>query len=124
LADTYPVVTACSYALFHAPFFAMEHGTTPASERAANPESQFLAALPHSFRSFAQVCGYPPNQAFIGNVSPRKLPQRPWHTVPGAAAPDAARGSMGRIVGETTLYALMKLCDSFDLVALETGFRD
>jgi len=125
LADTFPLVTASSYALFHAPFFAVEHGTTPASERLANPDSPFLAALPRSLRTFAQVCAYPPHQAFIGNVSPRDMPQRPWHTVlPSTASGDAARGKMGRIVGETTLYALMKLCDAFDLVSLGTEFRD
>ncbi len=123
MADTLPVVTACSYALFHAPFFTVAHGTTPASERTANPESEFLKALPRSLRSFAQVCAYPPHQAFIGNVSPKSLPQRPWHTVPGTAAQGGA-GAFGRILPESMLYALMKLSDSFDLVMLETGFRD
>jgi hypothetical protein len=140
LADTYPIVTACSYSLFHCPFFTVEHGTTPASERVANPGSEFLKALPRSLRSFDQVVAYPPNQVFIGNVSPRNLPPRPWHTTAAAqadarstapeanarsTAPEAnARGAFGAIVGEKTLYALMKLSDTFDLVALETGFRD
>ncbi len=117
-------MTACSYGLFHCPFFTVEHGTTPASERAANPDSEFLKVLPRSLRSFAQVCAYPPHQAFIGNVSPKSLPQRPWHTVPGTAARESVSGRWGRIVGETTLYALMKLSDAFDLVVLESGFRD
>jgi betaine reductase len=119
----YPVVSACSYSLFHCPFFTVEHGTTPASERATNPGSEFLTALPRSLRSFDQVVAYPPNQAFIGNISPRSLPPRPWHTAT-RARDSAPRGAFGAIVGEKTLYALMKLSDTFDLVALETGFHE
>jgi hypothetical protein len=131
VAERAPVVTACSYSLFHCPFFAMEYGTTPAGERAANPGSAFLAALPRSLRSFAEVAGYPPNQAFIGNVDPRHLPARPWQRL-AAAQPHGARaagtgpveGPFGRILDERTLYALIRFADTFDLVLLGKEFRD
>jgi hypothetical protein len=136
-----PVVSACSYDLFHCPYFAVEHGTTPASEREANPGSAFLTALPLSLRSFAAAAAYPPNRAFIGALDPRRLPERPWHLAAdgagtqgaggaGAAGPGAAErpvpfaGPMGRILPEKALYALMKVADAFDLVLLEKGFRD
>ncbi|HEY9592892.1 MAG TPA: glycine/sarcosine/betaine reductase complex component C subunit beta [Spirochaetia bacterium] len=116
-----PVVTACSYELFHCPFFTVEHGTTPESERAANPDSDFLKALPGALRSFDEVVAYPANQAFIGVTSPRDLPPRPWTT---SAAPGAPRGPFGAILPERMLYALMKLADTFELVVLEAGFLD
>jgi betaine reductase len=128
--ESRPVVTAASYSLFHCPHVAAQHGTTPAGERAANPGSAFLEALPRSLRSFAEVVAYPPNQAFIGNVDPRKLPARPWTVAagPGSARPAPAaapvEGPFGRIVDETGFYALLKFADTFDLVALEKGFRD
>ena len=77
MADALPVLTACSYGLFHAPFFTVEHGTTPACERVANPDSSFLKCLPGSLRSFQHVLAYPPNQVFIGNVDPLRMPPRP-----------------------------------------------
>jgi betaine reductase len=121
LAEHSPVVTACSYELFHCPFFTVEHGTTPASERAANPGSDFLRALTASLRTFDQVVAYPPNQAFVGNLDPKELPARPWQV--SGAAPQASKiGRFGRIVAEKDFYALIKLSDTFDLVALETSF--
>ncbi len=119
MVDNFPVIQACSYNLFHCPYFTVEHGTTPASEREANPDSDFLKSLPKSLRSFEQVVGYAPNQAFIGNLSPKSLPERPWHSLPGAGS---QRGAFGDIVEEKKLYALMKFSDVFNLVALEKGF--
>jgi len=122
--DPVPVVSACSYDLFHCPYLAMEHGTTPASERAARPDSAFLAALPRAMRGFAQVAAYPPNQVFIGNLDPRKMPERPWHSTEGAAGAVEVAGPFGRILTEKALYALLRIADTFDLVVLEKGFRE
>jgi hypothetical protein len=128
VAERAPVVTACSYSLFHCPQFAMEYGTTPAAERAANPGSAFLAALPAALRTFAEAAAYPPNQAFIGNVDPRHLPARPWTVAKPAGARGAGKepveGPFGRILDERTLYALIKFADAFDLVLLTKEFRD
>ena len=122
MAERAPVVTACSYALFHVPFFSTEHGTTPANERAANPGSAFLAALPRSLRSFSEVAAYPPNLAFIGALDPRSLPARPWVGARGVTV--TGEGAFGRIVGERAFYALIKFADTFDLVLLSKEFRD
>jgi betaine reductase len=140
VAERAPLVTACSYSLFHCPQLAVEYGTTPAAERAANPGSAFLAALPGSLRSFAEAAGYAPNQAFIGNVDPRSLPARPWTAAKAAQAAGGAgggaaggrsgsaarpvEGPFGRILDERTLYALIKYADTFDLVLLGKEFRD
>ncbi|MEW5816816.1 MAG: glycine reductase, partial [Spirochaetota bacterium] len=119
MADSIPVITACSYNLFHCPFFSMEYGTTPAAERAANPASDYLKALPRSLRSFDQVVRYPPNQVYIGNLSPKALPPLPWFK---EAAPAPSSGKFGSILDEKTLYALMKFADAFNLVVLEQSF--
>jgi hypothetical protein len=128
VAERAPVVTACSYSLFHCPQFALEHGTTPANERAANPGSAFLAALPGSLRTFAEAAGYAPNQAFIGNVDPRHLPARPWCTAGAAESGETpaspVEGPFGRVLDERALYALIKYADTFDLVLLGKEFRD
>jgi hypothetical protein len=138
-AAAIPVVTACSYNLFHVPFFTVQHGTTPASERSANPDSDFLKAMPQHLRTFAQACSYAPNQAYIGGMDPRCMPPRPWHNAaPGTAAasagppsvhpctrrpsPSVATAALGAIVDERMFYALVKLADSFDLVSLTAEF--
>ena len=127
MADTYPVVTACSYGLFHCPFFTVEHGTTPASERVANPGSEFLKALPGALRlrpgrgvspqpgihRKPQSAGPPPAALAYGKGGRH----RPLRGTPRV-------GAFGAILGEKTLYALMKFSDAFDLIALEKGFRE
>ena len=122
MSDSFAVVTACSYNLFHAPYFAMEHGTTTATERQANPDSAFLKALPGRLRSFAEVSSYAPNQVFIGNLDPRDLPPRPWHSLHAAEA--RSEGLFGRILDEKKFYALVKFADIFDLVLVTNEFRD
>jgi betaine reductase len=107
----------------------MEYGTTPATERAAKPDSVFLKALPGAMRGFDDVIQYSPNQAFIGNIDPRHMPDRPWHSAkgPGAEALSGVLtaspfGKFGRILDEGRFYALVKFADIFDLVMLEREF--
>ena len=82
-----PAPTPCSTV----PHFAMEHGTTPANERAANPGSAFLEALPAVAAVFAEVAAYPPNLAFIGTLDPRE---------PAAPAVDRGARARGRPRGQ------------------------
>ena len=112
-------VTACSYSLFHAPYFSKALGTTPAGERAADPDSEFLKKLEGSFRSFEDVVGYAPNQAFIGNTDPRELPGQPWFDVKTSGS---SEGLFGDILDETALYGLIKYSDVFGLVLLSVDF--
>jgi len=117
-----PVLKGAAYALIQANDVALHQGSTPVSERLANPDSHFLAELPAHWRSFEQAVAYPPNQAFIGNIHPRELRRipRPWH---GNLMDDArAGGKHGAIFSEDVLYALMKAVDAFDLVLLDNEF--
>lgn len=116
------VVTGTSYCLVHAPSMLLDHGTTTVMERQANPNSEFLARLPAHLRSYADAVAYPPNQAFIGGLSPFCLAEipRPWHRHPVAAAQRSSR--YGEVMPEDEFLAWLRLADSFDLVFLADDF--
>ncbi|HOB11642.1 MAG TPA: glycine/sarcosine/betaine reductase complex component C subunit beta [Syntrophomonadaceae bacterium] len=117
----FPVIKAAAYVLVHAPDILYWQGTTPAMERITNPDSQFLKTLPQCLRSYADAVKYPPNQVYIGNLSPeqlRELPQ-PWFQQEITAS---SQGKYGQIVDQGELYALLKLVDRFNLVELEEQF--
>lgn len=109
----------CSYNLFHAPWFSRALGTTPAGERRADPNSDFLKKLDTGFRPFAAAVSYTPNQVFIGNLDPSRMPERPWYDVKERGS---ATGAFGDILDETVLYGLMKYADVFNLILLEQAF--
>jgi betaine reductase len=110
-----PAILHSAYVLAHAPDF-VRHGSKPTREIEDDPD--LLAQVAGSLRPWEEVVGYPPNQTFIGNLTPDDLAAvpRPWtdHPVPDAS-PD---GPFGRIVTQAALYGLMKLCDDFDLLTI------
>jgi hypothetical protein len=114
----FPFLTACSLNLFHTPWYAGRYGTTPENILKQDPES--INKLRNSLRSFQDVCSYPPNQAFIGNIDPHNLPGRPWSQK--NEIPAETEGPFGDIITEKFLYGLIKFADVFDLVALEKSF--
>lgn len=97
-------------------------GTTQTLERLKNPQSEHLQKLPEHLRSFEQAISYPPNQAYIGNITPDELKQipRPWYENPVAGGRD---GKYGEIMPEDEFLGLMKIVDSFELVVLEEAFQ-
>lgn len=119
----FPVVKGATYALIHAKDMLVHHGTTQTSDRRNNPESDHLKKLPEFLRSFEQAVAYPPNQVYIGNLTPDQLKSypRPWyeHLMPGAGR----EGKYGEIMPENEFLGLMKLVDTFDLVVLEEQFQ-
>lgn len=110
-----PAILHTAYALAHAPDF-VRHGSKPTRELAADPS--LLEPLTASLRPWREVVSYPPNQVFIGNLSPDELAAipRPWyeHLVDGASS----KGPFGRIIDQAALYGLMKLSDDFDLMTI------
>ncbi|MEA4882403.1 MAG: glycine/sarcosine/betaine reductase complex component C subunit beta [Clostridia bacterium] len=118
----YPVIRGVSYALVHAPSLLLEMGTTQTMEREANPDSEYLKELPKHLRTYEQCMSYPPNQAYIGNITPAELAgiARPWHGKPLEGAKRVGR--YGEVLPEDEFYGLMRIVDSFDLVALEESF--
>lgn len=116
------VIKGASYILAFTPDMVMQNGTTQTIERTLNPESEYLKQLESHIRTFEQVVKYPPNQAYIGNVTPEELGQlqQPWYDkeIEGAAK----YGKYGEIMPQDEFICLMQMCDVFDLVKLEKDF--
>lgn len=119
----FPVVKGAAYALIQANDMLIHHGTTQTSERRKNPESEHLQKLPDHLRSFEDAVHYPPNQVYIGNMTPDELKgiARPWYQSPVSGA--TREGKYGEIMPEDEFLGLMKIVDAFDLVVLEAAFQ-
>ncbi len=120
---TFPVVKGTAYALVHTPTMLIHLGTTQTVERAKNPDSEYLKKIPGHLRSFEAAVQYPPNQVYIGNMTPDQLGEiaRPWFEKPISAA--SRDGRYGEMMPEDEFYGMMKIVDAFDLVMLEEGFH-
>lgn len=118
----YAVIKGAGYILVNAPDMVMEKGATATTEKIVNPNSEFLVNAPKHLRKFEDFVQYPPNQAFIGNLSPEDLAnyEMPWYDKKVENA--STEGKMGGILSQEEFYALMKISDVFDLVALEESF--
>ena len=119
---TNPVLKGAAYVLIHTPDMALHNGTTQTTERVVNPQSEYLKKLPEHLRPFEKVVEYPPNQTYIGQITPEDLKgyEFPWYD---KAVKNASRfGRLGEIMPQDEFIALVKIVDSFDLVLLEKGF--
>ncbi|MGI6678347.1 MAG: glycine/sarcosine/betaine reductase complex component C subunit beta [Dehalobacterium sp.] len=121
---SFPVVKGAAYALIQATEMMLYHGTTQTSERRKNPDSEHLQKLPEHVRSFQDAVSYPPNQVYIGNMTPDALKDipRPWYQAPVSGA--SREGKYGEIMPEDEFIGLMKIVDVFDLVVLEEKFQE
>jgi betaine reductase len=108
------VISAASQVLAHTPGFA-RHGSKPRRElpKDAALAERFAAAL----RRFDAAAAYPPHQAWLGNLHPRDLPERPWTDV-GADPTTPRTGRFGEIVPEEEFLGLLAAVDDFGLLAL------
>ena len=118
---TDPAILHTSYVLAHAPDF-VRYGSKPTREIEADPS--LLEQLNGSLRSWEDVLAYPPNQVFIGNLTPDDLAatERPWYE--HLVADAAPEGPFGRIVTQAALYGLMKLSDDFDLLMISEAVAE
>lgn len=118
------VIKGASYILAHGPDFVIHNGTTQTTERIVNPDSDYLSALAGHLRSYEDAVNYPPNQVYIGNLTPGDLSaiEFPWYD----KLLDGANryGKFGEIMPEDEFIGLIKICDVFDLVHLEEAFAD
>ena len=118
---TKPVLKSASYVLVHAPDMVY-NGSTQTTERIVNPDSEYLKMIDGHLRSFDKVVSYPPNQAYIGQITPEELKgyEFPWYD---KAVKDSQRfGRLGEIMPQDEFIGLVKIVDSFDLVVLEKAF--
>ncbi len=118
----FPVIKGAAYGLIHANGMLFHQGTTQTMERTKAVKSEHLEKLPRHLRSFEQAVGYPPNQVYIGNMTPDELKHvpRPWYEQSVSQSRD---GKYGEIIPEDEFIGLMKLVDTFELVILEEQFQ-
>jgi betaine reductase len=92
----------------------VRHGSKPARELEADPD--LAESLFGSLRTFEEAMAYPPNQAFLGALHPRELPERPWVS----ASTDGAErfAAHGEHMPEEELLGLMAAVDEFELLTL------
>ncbi|MTI13135.1 glycine/sarcosine/betaine reductase complex component C subunit beta [Sansalvadorimonas verongulae] len=116
---SFAVVKAASYTLAHTPDF-IPFGSTPTTAKARN-DYEYFDTLKKGLRSFEDVVNYPPNQCYIGNITPQQLGEmaQPWYQ---SAAPAERTGKYGDILPQEEFFALLKASDAFDLVALTPEF--
>jgi hypothetical protein len=119
---TFPVIKGAAYCLVHAPDMLLHYGTTPATERTVNPDSEYLKKLPDYLRSYDRALAYAPNQAYLGRLGLGELAgmPRPWYETTVSQA--ERFGPYGEMMPEPEFIAMMKVVDTFDLVWLEEGF--
>ncbi|OWZ84718.1 glycine/sarcosine/betaine reductase complex component C subunit beta [Natranaerobius trueperi] len=119
---TYSVIGNTSYVLAHTPAAMRYHGSTLAAERKKNGESDYIKKAENKSRSFEEAVKYPPNQAYIGNISPDTLQEteKPWYEnlVDGGER----FSDWGEIMPEDEFLGLIQISDAFDLVMLEENF--
>ena len=109
-------VRGCSLVLAHAPDL-VRHGSKPARELAADRD-ELLGRITGALRSYDDALGYPPHQAFIGNLRPTALSgiERPWWRHP---VEPKREGPFGVLVPQEELYERMFAADAFQLLRLD-----
>ncbi len=117
------VVKATSYILVHTPDILKEGGSTQTTTRKKDKDDAYLSKIDEHLRSFAEVVGYGPNQAYIGNIKPDQLNEisQPWYNKDNLLE-EKREGKMGEIMPEREFYYLVKAVDVFDLVKLTEEF--
>lgn len=118
----YSVVKGASYVLVHTPDMILHNGTTQTMEALTNPESEYLKAVPNSLRSFEQVVAYPPNQTYIGNITPADLSmiEKPW--VGKTTDNPDRQGKFGEIMPQIEFLAMLAIVDAFEVVKFDSEF--
>lgn len=116
------VIKGTGYILVHTPDMLVHNGTTQTGERILNPDSEYLKKLPEYLRSYEDAVDYPPNQTYIGNMTPEELAgyEMPWHDKKMDGA--SRFGEFGEIMPQDEFLLLMQTCDVFDLLKLEKSF--
>ncbi len=117
----FPVIKGVACILAHVPDL-IPFGSKP--HREIQKDSNLLGELKDHMRSYPEAVGYPPHQAFIGNLLPDDLWnfQQPWYTHLVEQA--STSGPYGEIMPEEQFYGLLKVADRFNLVHLEKKFTD
>lgn len=114
-------IRGTAYCLNFAPELALHYGGTPAQERRAKPDSEYLKALPGRAQSYEEAAGYAPNKTYIGAMSVEELAAAPAPWLENLGAPERY-GKYGEIMPEDEFLGFMDICDVFDLIWLDKDF--
>ena len=114
-------IKGTAYCLNFAPELALHYGGTPAQERRAKPDSEYLKALPGRAQSYEEAAGYAPNKTYIGAMSVEELAAAPAPWLENLGAPERY-GKYGEIMPEDEFLGFMDICDVFDLIWLDKDF--
>lgn len=114
----YSVLKGAGYFLAHTPDMVIHNGTTQTTEKRIKPDSDYLKDIVNGMRDYEACVAYPPNQVYIGNMTPDELSAipAPWHDKRAEGA--KRQGAFGEIMPQDEFVGLMKICDVFDLVKL------
>lgn len=110
-----PVIQSCSCCLAHVPDL-VRYGSKPRREIRNHPDIQ--SQIERHLRSYEEAVNYPPNQTYIGNISPDRLAEisRPWYARPisSGEAPSRQEGRFGEIMDQETFLALLKKAEALN----------
>lgn len=117
----YSVLKGSSYFLAHTPDMVVHNGTTQTLQRKIDPDSDYLKEISQHLRDYETCVSYPPNQVYIGNMTPAELAEvaTPWYD---KKVDGGRQGKFGEIMPEDEFIGMMKYVDVFDLVKLEQSF--
>jgi len=117
----YSVLKGSSYFLAHTPDMVVYNGTTQTLQRKIDPDSEYLKEISNHLRDYETCVAYPPNQVYIGNMTPEELEaiETPWYD---KKAENKRQGTFGEIMPEDEFIGMMKYVDVFDLVKLNDDF--
>lgn len=106
-----PVIRDCAYCLAHVPDL-VRYGSKP--RREINAEARIDSHIGSSLRAFIGAVRYPPNQVFIGALSPDDLSEiaRPWFESNVSEALPSRVGPFGEIISQDLFYAFLRQADS------------
>ncbi len=102
-----PVIKNSAYCLVHVPDL-VRYGSKPRREIAKTADVS--GAISRRLRPYSSSVSYPPNQTFIGNLTPEELKHipRPWYERETTCS---SIGPFGIILDQTSFYSLLKAAD-------------
>lgn len=117
------VIQDTGYVLAHVPELLEHHGSLACQTREINPSDEYLGKIRSHLRPFEEVVSYPPNQCYIGNITPDNLKaiEKPWFKTPGSKQ---IKGKFGEIVSQVVFYTVLDYVDAFELTSFTQDFVD
>lgn len=117
------VIQNTGYVLAHVPALLEHHGSLACQAREINPNDDYLKQIKNHLRSFEEAVSYPPNQCYIGNITPDQLGaiEKPWYKTPGS---NQTEGKFGEIIPEILFYTVLDYVDAFELTVFTAEFVD